>query len=1262
MKDQNKNEVTREPGQPARPENSASAPTAGGGDLTIALNPVDGTGTGPQEKSKSNTEPARTEPGTEDPKIPDAPAPHPALAEGNIDPAFADTLEFDRGAHPQAVEDPRADLRATLDVPAPSLSDRKTRSGGNDPTVSVEADREVPGERQRIANYEILGELGRGSMGVVYKARQLGLNRLVALKMVLAGAHADREQLARFSLEAEAVAGLHHPNIVQIYEVGAHDDLPYFSLEYLDGGSLAAKLEGKPQPPGEAARILETLASAMACAHKQGIIHRDLKPANVLLTREGVLKITDFGLAKRLEGASSQTKSGSLLGTPSYMAPEQASGQSAEVGPLSDQYALGAVLYEMLTGRPPLVGTTMLETLELVKNKDPLPPSQLQPGVPRDLETICLKCLQKEPARRYASTEALIEDLHHFLAGEPIRARPISHPERAWRWCKRNPKIAALCAVIALLLLTAGTALSALWINRARAERATQERAARDQQAIDETRKLTGDRLEQACAAISTGDIQRAGTLLISTDPLLESAEQLQELRAQLAMLRGQIEVYGEFKKLLDNARFASRFGSLHQKELAQKYCRDLIELDEQLRERTGRGAVGLPPLDAEQQKLFQEDRFEVYLIAAMLELDLASNAAPAAKEQAARRALEWLNRADQVLPGLRVTYVNRAQCRGILGLKAESEADVKRAQATKPTSAIDHFWHGYAHHLRAIAARQKGDLKGAQDFYRQEIAEYAALLELRPDHFWGYFNWANTQVELGNLRDAVIGYTACTRIRPDFPWPYNNRATIHLNLREFEQALQDYNTALRHNPDYAEAYASRGLVHFKLGRPDPALADMQRAIALNPDYTATYEYRAEVYAQQKKYPEALADYQRLLGLSSDKRAVYLKMADVHHAMGNCEAAVNDCTQALAANPKNANTLYKRAGFQVVCKKYVQAVQDYSAVLDLVPKALEPRQDRAKVNWLFLKDFDASLADWEELTKLYPKNPESYFGIGAIKLGRRQYDEAQAALEKAIELKLDYTVDTLAQVVYWKGDPEGALKVINPLAEKLPAQYPETLNVRGDIYRALGRLDDAARDYQRLIALKPELVETYVSLALVYEKQGKPELAKECFEKLVAANPNSAPAYLRRGVYRRTRGEFEAAREDCVRARAKDPKSLLPDLVEASILAARGSAEDAVAKAEALLARAPKGDGQILYTAACTWSLASRTVAALPDKAKAAELTKQYADRAADLLAECLDKGFHDLSYPEHNRMADDPALEPIRNDPRVRKLVTHRP
>jgi WD40 repeat protein len=314
------------------------------------------------------------------------------------------------------------------------------------PAPAVPAVPSVPG-------YELREELGRGGMGVVYKARHLALKRVVALKMILAGAHAGPKELARFRSEAETVARLQHPNVVQIYEVGEHEGLPYCALEYCDGGSLAGRLKGRPLKPRQAAGIAQAISRAMHHAHRAGVVHRDLKPQNVLLTSVGLPKVTDFGLAKQLDGAAGHTATGAVLGTPSYMAPEQAAGK--EVGPAADVWALGAVLYELLTGRPPFLAETPLDTVMQVVTTEPVPPARLQPGCPRDLETICLKCLRKEPPKRYATAEDLADDLQRFLRGEPIRARPVGPAERLFTWARRRPAPAALLLLLTAAVLTA---------------------------------------------------------------------------------------------------------------------------------------------------------------------------------------------------------------------------------------------------------------------------------------------------------------------------------------------------------------------------------------------------------------------------------------------------------------------------------------------------------------------------------------------------------------------------------------------------------------------------------------------------------------------------------------------------------------------------------------------------------------------------------------------------------------------------------------
>ena len=296
--------------------------------------------------------------------------------------------------------------------------------------------------KPEISGYSVGDVIGRGGMGVVYRAIQLGLKRSVAVKMMLNGGFAGPAELVRFRQEAEALAVLQHPNIVQVHDVGESSGLPYFAMELVEGGSLAQRLGGVPQPAQDAASLMLSLADAVEAAHRGGIVHRDLKPSNVLMTAGGVPKITDFGLARRLEAGLSITAM--RIGTPGYMAPEQVEGHARVSGVATDVYSLGAILYEMLTGRPPFRAETAAETERQVVAEEPATPSRLNARVPHDLETICLKCLQKDPRRRYSSAQQLGEDVGRYLRGEPIQARPVSVVERGRKWVKRHPARAVM--------------------------------------------------------------------------------------------------------------------------------------------------------------------------------------------------------------------------------------------------------------------------------------------------------------------------------------------------------------------------------------------------------------------------------------------------------------------------------------------------------------------------------------------------------------------------------------------------------------------------------------------------------------------------------------------------------------------------------------------------------------------------------------------------------------------------------------------------
>ncbi len=433
-----------------------------------------------------------------------------------------------------------------------------------------------PGQKLNyVGNYELLEEIARGGMGVVYKARQTTLGRIVAVKMIVSGRLATDDDVRRFHVEAEAAAGLQHPNIVSIHEVGQHEGFHYFSMDYVEGRDLSAILRENLLPAKQAATYVRQMAEAIHYAHQQGTLHRDLKPSNILIDSHDQVRITDFGLAMRVEGNSDLTRTGQIVGTPSYMPPEQAQGQRSLIGPGSDVYSLGAVLYECLTGRAPFRADSVMKTIEQVIHVEAASPRLLNPGIARDLETICLKCLQKEPHRRYGTAQLLADDLQRFLQGQPILARPLGSVEKIWRKCRQNPMVTALIATVAVCLI-AGTSVSSYFAIEAnvRAKSETQHRqTAERERGVAELQKGRAVAAQQQ-SANSLKDALAAVEQMLTrvAQERLANIPQMEPVRKEL--MEDALKFYQKFLRENDNDPLIRRETASAHRRLADIYRR----------------------------------------------------------------------------------------------------------------------------------------------------------------------------------------------------------------------------------------------------------------------------------------------------------------------------------------------------------------------------------------------------------------------------------------------------------------------------------------------------------------------------------------------------------------------------------------------------------------------------------------------------------------------------------------------------------------
>ncbi len=617
-----------------------------------------------------------------------------------------------------------------------------------------------------VPGYEMLGELGRGGMGVVYKARQVRLNRVVALKMILAGAHAGAEASLRFLAEAESVARLHHPNIVQIFAFGDCGGRPYFEMEYVGGGSLAERLDGAPRPAREAARLVETLALAIHEAHRLGIVHRDLKPANVLLAADGAPKIADFGLAKWVDVETGLTRTRLILGSPSYMAPEQAGAGPAPIGPAADVYSLGTILYELLTGRPPFRAATVLETLEQVRTDEPIAPDRLRPRLPRDLATICLRCLEKEPSRRYASAAALAEDLRRFDEGRTIRARPVGGHVRLWRWCRREPAVASLA--LALLAGSAGVATQ-WWRAESHLGEAIRQRGRAEENAL---RQAEANRSLRSANDRATERFDAAMKALREIEEKTNDAALLREPRLgglRAGLLRAALGFYRELQVSLEEdaapeararlsdayARAASVAWELGLIEEALAVHRRSLELVEQM----ASAAPGDPEVRASLGRAHTRIGFTLRTMGRPAEALASYERARAIQEALARddpaddRRREHLS---WTYSNLGVIHVELGRPVDAIDFQRRAAAIHEALVARDPALARYRSDLAWCWRYLALALASSGDLVGALGLAERASALHEALVLSDRDHVEARWRLARCLDEVGRLRSAL--------------------------------------------------------------------------------------------------------------------------------------------------------------------------------------------------------------------------------------------------------------------------------------------------------------------------------------------------------------------------------------------------------------------------------------------------------------------------------------------------------------------------
>ncbi|MFO0879312.1 MAG: protein kinase [Gemmataceae bacterium] len=946
-----------------------------------------------------------------------------------------------------------------------------------------------------ISGYEILGTLGRGGMGVVYKARQVGLNRIVALKMVLSGSHATPEELARFRTEAEAVARLQHPGIVQIHEIGEREGRPYISLEFCEGGSLQQKLDGSPFTPVAAAGLVEALARAVEFAHTRGIIHRDLKPANILLTAEGAPKVTDFGLAKLVESDSGHTSTHAILGTPMYMAPEQAQGHTRDVGPLADVYSLGAILYDLLTGRPPFRGTTALDTLQMVQLVEPIPPSRLQPTIPRDLQTICLKCLEKDPARRYGSAAALAADLRAYLDHRPISARPGGTLDRTWKWVRRHPGW-ALAAALGLLAPVVITSVSVSF---------SMALAARNRD-LDEANTT----LENQAARLETqkGDLERQKFQLEQLVETLNDREKrlarsLTDLRASNQSLtealdrvtRAERDAQDSFLTALEAAEDLL---TLARKELRrpgvelirQSLLRQALAMCQRFTARPGNHPVAM-------LRAARAHRLVADLQAALGKSDLAVTHFDASLQMYE----SLIGRGDEArVAGIdyQVEFLETClQYWGVLESQDPAAADqllerterkLSQLGARRQDPAVRRLW-GLWHVNRAVQLHLRGQAVAARQHYTQALSELKPLLHVPEVQVETARLHVNRAALLTSGSERLAGQDSGT---PSSDWLREARQDCETAIALLEKRVQDAEDATSATL-LGQAYTNLGLI-LALTREN----ELARQ---------TYRHAVELFEGLSRKAPLNVEYRQLLALAQGNLGAHLvRLRQPEQARLHLEAArttleelVRSFRQAPAYRLDLARLATTEGLAHVAAGNLASAEKPLTEALRLLDELTRLYPGRTEVreyllialrNLLFYHDRQARLAEQRRDRRTASRH------VAQLVTLRQHYERALPALGAQASLgarlarfwerlllraELAGTLRAQAGVLLASADHQGAARCVQELRPLLAGDWPGWIDSAALLVRCM---DLASEDRTLSVAERQRLARSYGREAL----------------------------------------------------------------------------------------------------------------------------------------------------------------------------------